>query len=317
MHGPVSQGMGAFRTFLFSSLFAGLALPVQAGEQRTIKVGNTDRSYYVHAPSSLPRNASLVIMLHGAGGSGKHAAESYGWVRKADEARFLLIAPDASAVFANQEANFLRNPRVWNDGSGRAGPNITGSDDIGFLRALIDQAARQYGVDRKRVYVSGFSSGSSMTQRVGLEMTGEVAAIAPAAGDLFGKRANLPRGLPVLMLVGDANPLAPWDGGEVVIPMWGSRSPPRPPFRTNPEAWAAMNSCAAASESRPYGDVRLRRWTGCRDNVEVAFYVVEGMGHHWPGSERGPLMERNSGPSKNPFRAVDLIWDFFRRWELR
>ena len=107
-------------------------------------------------------------MLHGAGGNGKHAAESYGWIGKADEARFLLIAPDASTVLADREANFLRNPRVWNDGSGRAGPNITASDDIGFLRALIDQAARQYGIDRKRVYVSGFSSGSSMTQRVGL-----------------------------------------------------------------------------------------------------------------------------------------------------
>lgn len=308
--------MGNFRTFFACILATGLAFSAQAGEQRTLKFGGAERSYYIHAPSDLSRNAPLVIMLHGAGGSGKHAAESYGWVRKADEARFLLIAPDASTVLADREANFLRNPRAWNDGSGRAGPNITGSDDIGFLRALIDQASRQYGIDRKRVFVSGFSSGSSMTQRVGLEMTGEIAAIAPAAGDLFGKRANLPRGLPVLMMVGDADPLAPWEGGEVVIPMWGSRSAPRPPFRTNPEAWAAMDECRDKADSRPFEGVRLTRWTACRDKVEVAFYVVEGMGHHWPGSERGPLMERNSGPSKNPFRAVDLIWDFFRRWSL-
>ncbi len=309
--------MGIIRTLILALAAAALALPAMAGDQREIAVGPAKRSYFLHAPDGLRQNAPLVIMLHGAGGSGKHAAESYGWVRKADEVRFLLIAPDASAVLADREANFLRNPRVWNDGSGRAGPNVTSSDDIGFLRALIDQAARQYGIDRKRVYVSGFSSGSSMTQRVGLEMTSEVAAIAPAAGDLFGKRADLPRGLPVLTLVGDADPLAPWEGGEVVIPMWGSRSDPRPPFRTNPEAWAAMDQCREKADSRPYAGVRLTHWTACRDNVEVAFYVVEGMGHHWPGSERGPLMERSGGPSKNPFRAVDLIWDFFQRWSLR
>ena len=308
--------MGAIRNILFALLAAGFAASAMAGEQRTLGVGSRERSYYIHAPAGLPQSAPLVIMLHGAGGSGKHAAESYGWVSKADAARFLLIAPDASTVFANQEASFLRNPRAWNDGSGRGGPNIGSSDDIGLLRALIDEASRQHGIDRKRIYVSGFSSGSSMTQRVGLEMASEIAAIAPAAGDLFGKRASLPRGLPVLTLVGDADPLAPWNGGEVVIPMWGSRSDNRPPFRTNPEAWAAMNACREQADTRPYDGVRLTRFTACRGNVEVAFYVVEGMGHHWPGSERGPLMERNSGPSKNPFRAVDLIWDFFRRWSL-
>lgn len=298
-------------------LAVALAAPAMAGEQREFAIGTAKRSYFVHAPDGLRQNTPLVIMLHGAGGSGKHAAESYGWVRKADEARFLLIAPDASAVFTDREASFLRNPRVWNDGSGRAGPNITGSDDIGFLRALIDQAARQYGIDRKRVYVSGFSSGSSMTQRVGLEMTNEIAAIAPAAGNLFGKRTDLPRGLPVVMIVGDADPLAPWDGGEVASPWGGNSKDIRPAFRANPEAWAAMDQCREKADSNPYAGVRLTRWSACRDNVEVAFYTIEGMGHHWPGSERGPLLERNGGPSKNPFRAVDLIWDFFQRWSLR
>jgi polyhydroxybutyrate depolymerase len=307
--------MGTVRSFLLGLLVAVIALPAMAGEQRALTLGNTQRSYYIHAPAGLPQNAPLVIMLHGAGGSGKHAAESYGWIGKADEARFLLIAPDASPVLADREANFLRNPRVWNDSSGRAGPNIAASDDVGFLRALIDQAERQYRIDRRRVYVSGFSSGSSMSQRAGLEMAGEIAAIAPAAGDLFGKAAVLPRGLPVLMLVGDADPMAPWEGGEVSY-VWGNRKDHKDPFRLNPERWATMNACREKTDSRPYAGVRLTRWQNCRDNVEVTFYAIEGMGHHWPGSERPRIMERHGGPSKDPFRAVDLMWDFFRRWSL-
>lgn len=286
-----------------------------AGEQRSLQLGDAERGYYIHAPGGLPRSAPLVIMLHGAGGSGEHAAETYLWTRKADEARFLLIAPDASPVLADRRANFLTNPRVWNDGSGRAGPNVTASDDIGMLRALIDMAERQYGIDRKRVYVAGFSSGSSMTQRVGVEMAREIAAIAPAAGYLFQTDASLPRGLPVLYLLGDADPLAPYDGGDVKLP-WGNKVTSNPPARLNPELWATMDGCAAKAQSRPYAGVRLTRWTACRDGAEVAFYVVEGMGHHWPGSERSDFMERRSGPSKNPFRAVDLMWDFFQRWRL-
>lgn len=305
--------MGAVRTFLF--LILACALPAQAGEQRSLILGQAERGYFIHAPAGLPRGAPLLIMLHGAGGNGRHAAESYGWVQKADEARFLLIAPDAATVLPGRDASFLRNPRVWNDGFGRAGPNVTASDDIGLLRALIEQAARDYGIDRKRVYLTGFSSGSSMTQRVGLEMTNDIAAIAPAAGDLFGRSALLPRGLPVLTLVGDADPLAPWDGGEVSY-VWGNRKDYKQPFVRNPESWAAMNQCRDRSESRPYAEVRLTRWHNCRDDVEVAFYVVEGMGHHWPGSDRPWLLERRSGPSKDPFRAVDLIWDFVSRWSL-
>lgn len=307
--------MAAMRHLILLVLAAALAGPAWAGEQRTLDLDGGQRSYFIHAPAGLPRHAPLVIMLHGAGGHGRHAAETYGWVRKADQAGFLLIAPDASPVLADREAHFLRNPRVWNDGSGRAGPNVTASDDIGLLRALIATAATHYGIDRKRVYLAGFSSGSSMTQRAGLEMANEIAAIAPAAGDLFGKSAALPRGLPVLMLVGDADPLAPWDGGEVSYP-WGNRTDRKQPFQRNPESWAAMDRCRDRSQSRPYDGVRLIRWQNCRDAVEVAFYVVEGMGHHWPGSERGPLQERRSGPSKNPFRAVDLMWDFFSRWSL-
>jgi polyhydroxybutyrate depolymerase len=307
--------MGAIRHILSALLVAGFAASAMAGEQRTLGVGTAQRGYYIHAPANLPQNASLVIMLHGAGGNGKHAAESYGWVSKADEARFLLIAPDASTALPNKEANFLRNPRAWNDSSGRGGPNITSSDDIGFLRTLIDEASRQYGIDRKRVYVTGFSSGSSMTQRVGVDMTSEIAAIAPVAGYLSARAPTLARGMPVIYILGDADPLAPYKGGAVQYP-WGNRVDFMEPAGLIPARWAGFNACPESAASRPYEGVRLERWRNCRDGVEVAFYTIEGMGHHWPGSERGPLMERNSGPSKNPFRAVDLIWDFFRRWSL-
>ena len=300
---------------ILAALALGSALPAFAGEQRRLKLGDAERGYYIHAPAGLPSNAPLVIMLHGAGGSGQHAAESYLWTQKSDQARFLLIAPDASPVLPDRRASFLLNPRVWNDGSGRAGAYVMASDDIGLRRALIDMAARQYGIDRKRIYVAGFSSGSSMTQRAGVEMAREIAAIAPAAGHLFQTDARLPRGLPVLYLLGDADPLAPYDGGDVKLP-WGNKVTQYAPARLTPERWAAMDGCESKAQSRPYADVRLTRWTDCRDGAEVAFYVVEGMGHHWPGSERSDFMERRSGPSRNPFRAVDLMWGFFEKWRL-
>lgn len=297
-----------------ASAIAGAAI---AGQDQVIKVGGQARSFYVHVPDRLPKGAPLVFMLHGAGGHGRQAAENYGWIAKADQAKFVLVAPDAAPVFAGRDANFLTNPRVWNDGSGRAGENVTSSDDIGLIRALIVEMERRHGIDRARVYVSGFSSGSSMTQRIGVEMSGEIAAIAPGAGELMQKNATVRRALPVLYFVGDADPLAPYQGGEVRYP-WGGRPQIREAARLQTAHWARINGCATPpGEQRIGANVRLTRWIKCRDGVEVAFYTIEGLGHHWPGSARNSSYERIAGPYVESFRAVDLIWDFFSRFRLK
>lgn len=292
------------------------APPALAGEQASIDVAGKPRSYYIHVPADLPPGAPVVFMLHGAGGTGKHAAETYGWNAKADRARFIVVAPDAVAVFADREANFATNPRVWNDGSGRAGPNVNGSDDIGLIRALIAGLQAKYAIDRTRIYVSGFSSGSSMTQRIGLEMVGEIAAIALVAGELWQKGGQRPRAIPVLYILGDQDPLSPYEGGEARQP-WGGPPQIREAAKLQPAYWARIDGCANPPEERRIAaTVRLTAWTRCRNGAEVFFYTIEGQGHHWPGATPSANYVRIAGPYVESFKAAELIWDFFSRFRL-
>jgi polyhydroxybutyrate depolymerase len=67
----------------------------------------------------------------------------------------------------------------WNDGWW----NST-SDDVGFLGALADALVNEFGIDRRRVYVAGFSNGACMAHRLACE-TDRFAAIAAVSGDMF------------------------------------------------------------------------------------------------------------------------------------
>ncbi|MBI3778440.1 MAG: hypothetical protein HY274_05960 [Gammaproteobacteria bacterium] len=58
--------------------------------------------------------------------------------------------------------------------------------------------------------------------------------------------------------------------------------------------------------------VRGTTYTACRENAEVIFYTVTGMGHFWPGG-KSHMPERVIGKSSDVINATDLIWEFFQR----
>ena len=92
---------------------------VEAGEQRTINMAGVSRTYYVASASSVNTGERpMVIMLHGAGGTGQQAVRQYGWERKAEKEGFIVAGPDAWRPFPEWPANLLTNPRFWNDGGG-------------------------------------------------------------------------------------------------------------------------------------------------------------------------------------------------------
>ena len=148
-----------------------------------------------------------------------------------------------------------------------------------------------------------------MARRLGLERSGRIAAIAGVAGDLF-VDSRPKRPVPALFIVGRADPLAPWDGGEVRLP-WGGRAQ-RAPFREIPARWAKLSGCAGEprkSETRP-GLTRLD-WPDCA--VEIILYGVAEAGHSWPGGTPSRLPAAMVGPYSDRIDATALVWKFFAR----
>jgi polyhydroxybutyrate depolymerase len=264
----------------------------------------------VHVPPTFDskRTLPVVIMLHGAGGTGQQAMEQTGWDRKADHEDFIAAFPDGVAEHPKLPASFLLNPQTWNDGSGRHAAGKRNDGDVEFLAYVIETMQARYGADPDRIYVTGFSNGASMTFRIGAELSDKVAAIAPVAGHLFVHGHPLARGLPTLYVIGRADPLELPAGGVLRI---RGESFEQPPIEQNLRQWRDLDRCdfAPSSDARSDG-VEQIIFDDCA-GAEVVEYFIDDMGHVWPGGINR-LPTRLVGKESDKLNATDVIWAFFK-----
>ncbi|MEN6371697.1 MAG: PHB depolymerase family esterase [Armatimonadota bacterium] len=280
-------------------------------QSRTISIGSLERRYIVYVPDSYytQKFVSLVIMLHGGGGTAKGAMEETGWTRKADKEGFIAAFPEAIRQDESQPPRFLRNPQFWNDGSGRAYSGKENVDDVGFINAMIDDLMSSYVIDKRKIFITGFSNGASMTYRAGVELSKRIAAIAPVSGHLWTKPETLEREVSVLAITGVEDPLNPFNGGETVSP-WRDKEI-KPPMAGSIRAWAKLIGCSESIEiRRDENGVKIEAYKGCRNGVEALFCAIDGLGHVWPGG-KSLLHERIVGKGSDKLDATDTIWQFF------
>lgn len=279
----------------------------------TLKVGDLERRYIVHVPLQYDgkKSVPVVIMFHGGGGMARATMKETGWTDKADQAGFLAVFPEGSPPNPSKPGNFRTNPQTWNDGSGRFHAGDKNIDDTGFTRALIDDIDSRFRVNPRRIYLTGFSNGSSLTYRLGVELSDRIAAIAPVASSgLHLKNPVLKRPVPMITIQGAADPLNPLEGGDVKV---FGRIDTRPPIKDSIERWAKMLGCPTEPKVMLEKDgVKTLHYGPGKDGSEIIFYIIEGMGHTWPGGVN-LLPQSIVGKTTDKIKANDVIWDFFTK----
>jgi polyhydroxybutyrate depolymerase len=266
--------------------------PAEAGEMRRIVVNGVERTYYLHVPTTVKAGAPLIIMLHGATADGRNDVRRYGWEHWADSRDFVIAGPDAPTLRAGEPVSD-QNFRTWNHGGPRAASNVASSDDVGFIAAMIDDVARSNAIDRRRVYVAGFSSGGAMAHRLGTELAGRIAAISASAGGLPPTYGRPSRGMPILISAGDRDPVTPVEGnGTFIVDS----------HRAIIDKWRALNDCPASRRMPSAPDLLIELSAPCRDGSEVRYVRMLGVEHIWPRTDQ-----------------IDLTvasWEFFMRFRL-
>lgn len=259
-----------------------------------------------------PVRRPLLLLLHGAGGTARMALGNTQWPALADREGLLLAAPEGTRRDPHQPPAFRQNPQAWNDGSGRGHTARQGTDDVGFLAALVGRLVAAHGADPARVFVAGFSNGGSMAFRLAAERPDLVAAIGAVAGHCWVAPEPAPRAVPGFMIFGGLDLLNPIDGGEVTTP-WGAEEY-HPPVRQSFDRWRTFAGCGGVVHEReePPG-VREWRSEGCAAGVEVRMIVVDDLGHHWPGAPR-LLPPWIAGPASDRLHGASALWEFFQRW---
>jgi polyhydroxybutyrate depolymerase len=283
-----------------------------AGTYRVdLEHGGRQREYLVHVPpgaSDAP--LPLVIALHGGGGVPERMDDVIKLTPIAGREKFLVAFPKAVS-------------KNWNDGRVGAGSKAEKEnvDDVGFIRAVIDDVAAKLPVDRKRVYAAGVSNGAMMSSRLACEAADVIAAVGPVVGTApagFQETCRPPRGVPIIVFLSTKDPLVPFEGGSIsgILPFARKRGK----VVSADEFvafWVQHNGCSPQASvlelpdaSRKDGSRVIMHTYLCRDGADVSFYRVEGGGHTWPGGKQN-LSPWLVGKTNRDISASELIWAFF------
>ncbi len=281
------------------------ALPAARSDARALDVHGQARAYRLHLPANRkPGSMPLVIVLHGGGRGNTDKMESLGFDDLADRDGFAVAYPEG----INHH---------WNDS--RVGNDAADVDDVGFMRALIDELVATEKIDGKRVFVTGASNGGIMAYRLGCELADRIVAIAPVIAGIPGPIAatcHPARPISVLAINGIDDPLVPYTGGSIRI--LGSRSRGEVIGAVaSTEQFARSAGCTgaptiAAEPDRAPDDgttVERRDYTGCPPGISITLVSIAGGGHTWPGGRYNA--PRFVGRISQEFSATERICRFF------
>ena len=267
-----------------------------------------NRTYQVHVPANLATKVPLVLVLHGAGGSGAYAARYTSMNEIADREGFLAVYPDGTAPLPT-----LNNLRTWNAAHCCGGAYRKNIDDVGFLAALIKKLTKEYPIDPKRVYVVGHSNGAMMAYRLAAEKSGLIAAIAPLSGTIGGdpdtsdsddtvKIIPAPQSpVAVAIFHGTADATVPYQGGDAEG-IAGPRHREDLSVAESSRFWVKANHCDPSPQQESAPPVSLERYSSCADGSEVWVYSLKDYGHSWEMAS--PVLGTRS--------STDLVWEFLK-----
>ena len=226
---------------------------------------------------------ALVLNFHGLGGDGAGQETYSGLVKVSDREGFLLVSPDGTG-----------SPRGWN-----AVLDSGGTNDVQFVRDLLDALEADFCIDREMVFSTGFSNGAFLSSLLGCVLGDRIAAVAPVAGVYFPSGVRCAQ-VPLLAIHGTADAVVPFKPGLIfnTYPYAGARE--------GEMAWERNNGCSGERTTETIANgVTEEEVPGC--GVDTRLVVVEGGGHTWPGGVFVPGL----GATTKDLSAAEFIWQFF------
>ena len=238
---------------------------LNAQDFKTINVGGQNRQYLEYVPADLGTNRPLLISMHGMNQDAPYQKNMLAVESVADTAKFVTIFPNGI-------------DRAW---------DIGGDRDINFVKALIDEMVKKYQIDRKRVYLSGFSMGGMFTYHAMNRIPDLIAAFAPISGyPMGGTTATADRPVPIIHTHGTSDDVCVFSGAQPAL-----------------DKWIAHNNCPTTAVTTPnyqgHGIITRHEWGPGDGGVEVVLMELAGKGH-WV--------------SNDGMKTVENIWNFCKRY---
>lgn len=231
------------------------------------KMSVSGREIHVYAPSDLKENSPLLISCHGMDQDPNYQQSNTHWEAVADTAGFVVVYPRG--------------------GTGMSTWDIQGDQDTKWMTEIIDQMYTDYKIDKKRVYLSGFSMGGMFTYHSMSKIADKIAAFAPTSGtNVFGASKAM-RPVPIIHPHGTNDDVLQYNQVEGFIKNYRDQ----------------FNCPAQAKEETNYPNAEnsgatMYTWGPCDKGVYIKHLKLPGRGH---------------SPSK---ADVSDIWNFIKQWDV-
>ena len=272
-------------------------------QQQTLSVGGLERSYYIYVPASAAgKPAPMVMAFHGGGGNAQKFGENMNLVGMAERRGMILVLPQGVGRGAKKGGS-------WNaDSMAPQGyAELSGVDDLGFVKTLLSTISANYSVDRSRIYAVGFSKGGMIAYRAACVLNGQFSAVVAVGSTLSAADCPNPKGVSVLHIHGTNDQNVPLNGGTGQFT--GKRAN-YPSVRRGLDFFTAGNQCATQkTTTRPASDTTCTIQS-CDGSEQVQLCLVEGGGHAWPGSPPANWQIKNNIYVSKNFDATDYIGNF-------
>ena len=275
------------------------------------------RNVRVFVPAKVASPTPLVVMLHGCTQTADAFADATQMDVIAEKAGFVVAYPEQSADIIATKC--FR----WYDPAHQA-------RDAGEPKDLADTAdaiVKGHGVDPQRVYVAGISAGAAMSVILGATYPDRFVAIGVVAGVEYKGATSISAGLstaqsggpdpdgqgdlaftamaaharvvPTFVVHGTADGVLAKVNGDQVTEQWR---------RTNTHVLGdgAIEPAKSLSGTAGYTFTRMVQRNKANGASVIEYYVVDNLGHAWPGGKDGGSYSDKNGPD-----ASTLLWGFF------
>jgi polyhydroxybutyrate depolymerase len=278
---------------------------------KTITVGTASRRYLLHVPASYRSGTAMpaVVLFHGGQGSATTIAN--------------ITGKDTFSIFADRAGFIAIYPNsvngTWDDGRDTV---QVATNDVAFVDTLLDEVAKDYNVDTRRVYATGISNGGMMTHRLACDLTKRFAAVATVAANMpvsLSTKCSPSRAMPIAILSGDSDPLMPYAGGSIPSGISGNVLS----VTDTVKFWLNKNALVTTAKTTSLTDAdttdgtttTLLEYGAAGSSNDIALYSIKGGGHTWPGGTQY-LTESIIGKVTRDFSGNDAIWNFFVKHSL-
>jgi polyhydroxybutyrate depolymerase len=245
-----------------------------------MKYGEFNREYRVFIPDNKQKPTEMVVLLHGYSDAGRLISYYTGMINLAKKENIIVLVPEGLRAKK-------MGPKGWNVAICCGGGWVEGADDSGFIDSLSKKIADDHGIAAENRFITGFSNGAMMTQKLMMEHPDTFAAGAAFSGAIENEKGKIGQPThPVSMLLvhGERDSTIPFNGGSKNNDgefVWRS-------FDDEVKLWLSADQCLSAkpveeSNESVQGSTSVKFWK-CAEGKQskelaIVTYHIDGRAH--------------------------------------